>query len=174
MQAFQGILFHTGESDFEQVQRVEDERGDDAATDARHEVLVLDRADRREEAGKTGRGFRRRTRRSRRGGGGTHLEALWSSTLTNGDFLNVCVEFARGAWGNCRRGAAIRRLSVLVHGAVGRESVRQIETVVAGKRRRSRVSVCGGAEESGSHLGGRAWGTQRRGGSLLWALLGQS
>ena len=41
----------TGKPDFEQVQRVEDYGGDDAAADAGQEVLVLGRADHRQEAG---------------------------------------------------------------------------------------------------------------------------
>ena len=43
-------VFLTCESDFEQVQRVEDDGGDDPAADAGQEVLVLGRPDRREEA----------------------------------------------------------------------------------------------------------------------------
>ena len=41
----------TGKPDLEQVQGVEDDGGDDTATDAGQEVLVLGRAHRRQEAG---------------------------------------------------------------------------------------------------------------------------
>ena len=45
------VLSLTGKSDFEQVQRVEDDGGDDPAAHAGQEVLIFGRADRRGEAG---------------------------------------------------------------------------------------------------------------------------
>ena len=48
--SFFGVAFLTCESDFEQVQRVEDDGGDDPAADAGQEVLILGRPDRRDEA----------------------------------------------------------------------------------------------------------------------------
>lgn len=138
---------------------MEDERGDDAAADAGYEVLVLDRADRGEEAGESGRGFGRRTRRSRR----THFEALGSplgSTLTMGDFLNVfsTERGSPGGGGKSRK----TRLSVLVRGPVGREPVGQIEAVVAGKRRGTRITSGGGAESGDVAHGGEGASGMKR------------